>query len=510
MIKTYLFPIFFFICWTVTAQSTLKLKPVLTSSVKIEVLGKPSPESAAVRINQVNSFVSADGNKKDVAFDSIAHLHGNFWKIWSNQLQGIFHTVEGLLIPPVYEDASMVAQIDQNWAFGVTNYGMNAIVDKNNKILLPYQADCYQRLKYAGDTILGYLKKDRFNPSDNDLLFISKNKHVPNLNVARQNLTNDFKRISNTQYVIQFSKPNGQITKDTFAAAEKFIDNIALVKKDSLWGYLNYDGSWLIRPRYLSAQAFDAKGLAVIKYRNTDKSIGYGVIDKRGQLKIEPKYAMLKSAGTAGLFEYKIGGKIGLIDENGKVLIPEGQFAGFGLAGTSCVTAKSGDSLLLFKNDGSFIRTPKLVTCAPGKKSENFSVRSKLLTDRSFGCGVMSPDGKWIIDNVFKQEVKEQSGFFVAETVFESCCTVNGLNMGNSLASSFLIFDLNGRPIFPYAIKKPQVIEGQDMLIYQYDGKYGIIEAQKEPQPASYDFLQSLGNGWLLAKRSNEWSLLRF
>lgn len=118
-----------------------------------------------------------------------------------------------------------------------------------------------------------------------------------------------------------------------FDEAKSFKDGIALIKVGVLWGYLRKDGTYLVKPQFMSASEFDENGVAVISARN---KLNYGV--KKGFVKrdatiIGPMYEEIVSViGNAPnktrTYFFRDRGLWGIMDAQCNVL-KERQYAGF-------------------------------------------------------------------------------------------------------------------------------------------------------------------------------------
>lgn len=92
------------------------------------------------------------------------------------------------------------------------------------------------------------------------------------------------------------------------------LDSWALVRKDSLWGYVSDDGKKLIKPAFLWATDF-ADGMAL-----TQDKRGYRYLNRQGKLirRIKAQHAYAFAEGLAAV---EIKGKWGYINNNGKKVI---------------------------------------------------------------------------------------------------------------------------------------------------------------------------------------------
>ncbi|NLD50761.1 MAG: WG repeat-containing protein [Clostridiaceae bacterium] len=83
------------------------------------------------------------------------------------------------------------------------------------------------------------------------------------------------------------------------------------------WGYMDESGNIVIEPIYSSVSSFKY-GVAIVQLNGK-----MGVIDKCGKYLIEPIYEFIESDYIDGFFRAKIeNGLYGLIDRNGKVILP--------------------------------------------------------------------------------------------------------------------------------------------------------------------------------------------
>ncbi|HOY07865.1 MAG TPA: WG repeat-containing protein [Saprospiraceae bacterium] len=496
-----LFFLFYGSAFTQTGGSFRWVLPLQKNAV---LIGQPAPAYLPMQEGKQIFLLAPDGSKKTLPYDSISREQGPFWSIWKTSLQGIYHVGKGEIIPPLYEYIRSVSPTETSWAFQVEKYGMQAIVDDRNRILLPYQKSAYARLSIVGDTILAYLKHDVYNFVNADLLYISRNGNQVADQVAKSITPADFQRISSNQYVFSVSE-KGKTRPDTFAAAEKFVNNLALVKRDSLWGYLRRDGSWLLTPRFQAAAMFDTAGYAVVKTRGK-----YGVVKTDGAFLVEPRFAFLK-ASLPGFFEFKENGKIGLVNTAGKTVVPVGDFGGFLSAGTRCLAAKSGDTLLLFRHDGTLIPLSGVIECTKGRFDEYFGVRIKNKSGYRIGAwGILGADGQWRVPAVLSGSLVEYSRFFVAEAIVQPCCIVAGLNISENQPHKQLIFTRNGIPLLNTPVEVNFDGTASQFLIYRNTGKFGAVASQEIRLQPEFDEIKEAGLGWIKVRKGEEWGVIKW
>lgn len=141
-----------------------------------------------------------------------------------------------------------------------------------------------------------------------------------------------------------------------FEAALAFFDGLAAVKENGKWGFIDATGALVIGPQYDGAASFES-GLAPVKINQhwgyIDKQgqvvimpqfdrvtvfAGdlapfllnglWGFINRSGEMVLQPQYEDVRFWGPQpeekgqGLFWVSVAGKAGLLDSNGKLLLP--------------------------------------------------------------------------------------------------------------------------------------------------------------------------------------------
>ncbi|MCC6725370.1 MAG: WG repeat-containing protein [Saprospiraceae bacterium] len=467
---------------------------VLKMSSKHHVVGFPSLDFLPVKEGQSAYLLDVNGGKKAVAYDSISFDYGQFWRVWKTGHQGYFHLQNGEVLPPVYHSAILAEKSDKNWAFAVGKYGMYAVVNDRNKLVLPYSAVGYGDFALIGDSILQYKTRE--------VSLVSRSGNPVKESMANQQRSPSFQRVSSSQYVFERTV-KGTIVRDTFSAAEPFTDGVATVKRDTLFGYLRSDGTWLVKPRFQLAHPFNASGYAVVKEGGK-----YGLLRKNGSYAIAPKQAFLKPF-SPDMVEYKENGKIGLLDSLGKVMLTAGEYKGFSLVGTENITARSGDSLLIFTKKGVLLPLKKVAETSGKTFGPAFTVALK--QERKSYYGVLNADGTWLIPNTLTQPIKERKYFFIAEAVASPCCLVGSLNIGSNQPGKFLIFGRDGQPLVTFPVDGVAVTDAElPFVIFTRNKKMGLVTNTGFSLDALYDELKHLGNGWFYVKNGQEEGALKW
>ncbi|MEO5350663.1 MAG: WG repeat-containing protein [Magnetococcus sp. YQC-3] len=164
----------------------------------------------------------------------------------------------------------------------------------------------------------------------------------------------------------------GQLeTEFEFEQAERFSEGLAAARPPAgQWGYIGLDGWWAIAPRFDEAQPFTA-GCAVVGFWNRSGSSPkrYGLIDREGRLRIEPRYERLISLQN-GLVLAKQEATYGFLDRYGSVVIPF-QFESVTIFHHGAVLVQE-NGLVRWLEGG--LRTLQELTVADGAVSEQFAV----------------------------------------------------------------------------------------------------------------------------------------
>lgn len=502
-----------FIFWwflnVLQSQSTEGFQWVMPMQSEFVPSGKASSDFVAVRGGKL-LLVDVHANRIPLSYDSIQFAHHGYWICWKKGMQGVYHETKGQLVPPVYERVVPALKSADNWAFHVFKYGMNALVNDRNQLLIPYQKYNLGSFTFIHDTIIGYTQMGATSPSIDRLAYISYHGVVMSLPNVRKFFPPEFQRISADAYVLTRYKGEKMYT-DTFPEAGKFEHNIAVVRKDSLWGYMLRDGTWLIPPRYQSAASFEKGRFAIVKSNGA-----YGAINLKGEYVVPAQHQVLKVTGP-GYFEFKTDGKIGLLDSMGNTVVLPGEYAKFTSTGTQCVAAKSGDSLLIFRHDGTLVSRDRIMDAKGYRTASNIFLKRETGTKQERNqkglWGMMAPDGRWIIEPVILGSVYERKHFVLVETRSDPCCEIGGLQYQQTQRNQYFIFDWTGKPYLSFsAVVSTAASTTQDerFLIYDLAGQFGVVTHLRQVFEPVYDEIKALGNGWLALRKGESWGVLKW
>lgn len=117
-------------------------------------------------------------------------------------------------------------------------------------------------------------------------------------------------------------KNNKWIINPQFDYAGHFVENLAIVKVNGKYGFINREGTFIVKPQYTSVRDFK-NGLALIGNVYRDKTI-WGFVDNFGKVILQPLYIDMKDF-SEGFIAYKssLSEKWGFLDSKGSIIITD-------------------------------------------------------------------------------------------------------------------------------------------------------------------------------------------
>lgn len=220
---------------------------------------------------------------------------------------------DNFVINPYYDDV-------RDYSEGLAAAKINNhyyFINKKDKIVFPQRKQVHERI---GNEITSYFIEQGFE----DARFFSENLAAVKIN-------------GKWGYINKIGK---LVIKAQFDYANDFSDNLALVRISGKYGYINKSSEFVINPRFdyggqIRATFFwkelvsiynrksdnegFTEGLSVIAIKNGD-ILKFGYIDKSGKLTINPQFDDAHDF-SEGLAAVEINGKWGYIDKTGKFVI---------------------------------------------------------------------------------------------------------------------------------------------------------------------------------------------
>ncbi|MDO5971726.1 WG repeat-containing protein [Flavivirga aquimarina] len=209
------------------------------------------------------------------------------------------------------------------------------------------------------------------------------------------------------------------VIEPQFEVAKNFSGNLAAASQDKKWGFIDTSGKWAIQPEYDKVKAFHAGFALVLKgkqwsyidssnktlttpvqekyYDFNDDGIAFFRVEKKlgllgtdGKLIIEPTYDVIKPF-VDGYARVRNGENWGMIDKKGTVTIPL-EYSGIGSYNSTGIWAKKGETFGIISN-GEFNMVSGV------DKIWDFNDKSNLTYARSNKkVGFIDNKGKWVIE----------------------------------------------------------------------------------------------------------------
>lgn len=194
------------------------------------------------------------------------------------------------------------------------------LLDQQGKVLLQYDSKEVLSMKNGGD---GFLRLNRRYRTD---MILDRKGNTQ--------FTFDYHEIDRFSeglaMVMDYEKgkcgyvntKGEEVIPLSFESADSFSEGLAAASVESpkqegetLWGYIDKTGNWVIKPQYGRAYAFQ-DGLAMVE--DTDRNIGY--IDKTGKVVVPLRYSEITDFWNGKAFAKEKSGEVFLIDTTGKKL----------------------------------------------------------------------------------------------------------------------------------------------------------------------------------------------
>lgn len=458
----------------------------------ISVAGKPSEAGIGYKQNGKIKFANTGAGARELPYDSISYLNADVWMVWKERFQGVYSASKGEMLPPVYQH--VYPGEDGGWAYTVRKYGMNAVVDDANKLVLPWREWEYIGLNPLSDTILEYIDKKGYNFTN--MGYVTRTGTKIPLEQKEQYLNGVINRLAADKYVF-YQNTGGKMLRDTFSAATEFTEDIAVVQKGGLYGYLRRNGSWLIAPRFQAATPFNPAGLAAAKEKGR-----FGILKMDNTWAVQPRFEDLKILAP-GLFQFSEGLKTGLIDIKGKILLPPATYAPILASGTESFGVKVADTIQIYNYEGKLLP----ISGATGYEGNGnyFQVKQQKTSDKGRKSEVSGiakgSDGAWLVPPVFGGRVVFSKYFIAIEAKTTTTETVAGVKIEPGQWGKYLVFNRNGKLLSPVPLAIPYNIGSEPFISFTLDKKMGLLSAEGNVTPADYDQILSLGNGWISLKK---------
>lgn len=482
-------------------QSGILIDWALPLSSDYQPIGKPNDDYFHFRKNGKVYRMNAAGNISETPYDSISYSSGPFWAVWKNGLAGIWDQRSGQLIPPVYEGIKEVSGKESCWAFIVRKYGMAAVVDAHNRLLLPWIGWPYRDVEEVSDSILIY-------KTPKETWYLSKSgRQIPPAEMAGLKGP-EFRQLDSETFSFSFPA-NGKMETLTFQGAEPFTHGLAAVRKGALWGYIRENGQWQIQPQFQEARPFNAQGHAIVKTGGK-----YGLIRRDGSFVLLPGFVFLK-AYQPNLYEVRDGELISLVDTTGLTVLPPGLYSSFATAGKNAVGGRSHTGTVsLYTLAGVRIPLDSLHGFKGDADGEVFMAsvaRPSSGKQPTIIYGLANSKGEWVLPPVFLSEFIIHRHFILGFRKFAPGAQSPPYPADPQVKGNLMLYNRQGEPsVNQYFTNLPRP-GNMPVCVFQMEKRSGLASPRSTLLPMSYDEIQVFPDShWVFARSGVEWGVLRW
>ena len=262
------------------------------------------------------------------------------------------------------------------------------------------------------------------------------------------------------------------------------LDGWALVRKDSLWGYVSADGRKVIKPTFFWATDF-AEGMALAEDEH-----GYRYINAQGKLLRQVK-AVHAYSFAQGLAPIQIKDKWGYIDRKGKIVIkPQFDWA--------LPFHENRAEVSVGFRKGYIDKSGQLIIPAIYEQSSTFK-NGLAIVRKDFRYGLIDTLGNFVLPNHF-DEIKSWETDFYRLGVFNP--TIGRVN-------KFGLADANGRLLLDTQYSAID-LRAQHYIRVGKQSRYGLYDRKgKEVIPMEYTHLDAIPESrFLYAQKNGLWTFL--
>lgn len=282
--------------------------------------------------------------------------------------------------------------------------------------------------------------------------------------------------------------PKNLVTKQRGIPQYDFVgdtlDGWALVRKDSLWGYVSADGRKVIKPSFLWATDF-AEGMAL-----AEDEKGYRYINAQGKVLRQVK-AVHAYSFAQGLAPIQIKNKWGYIDRKGKAVIkPQFYWA--------LPFHENRAEVSVGLRKGYIDKSGQLIVPAIYEETSAFK-NGLAIVRKDFRYGLIDTLGNFVLPNHF-DEIKSWEAGFYRLGVFDP--TIGRVN-------KFGLTDANGKLLLDTQYSAID-LHAQHYIRVGKQGRYGLYDRKgKEVIPMEYTHLDAIPESrFLYAQKNGLWTFL--
>ncbi|MHA7056993.1 WG repeat-containing protein [Aquimarina sp. M1] len=223
------------------------------------------------------------------------------------------------------------------------------------------------------------------------------------------------------------------IIKPQFKKANSFADGVALVLDGKKWGYINPDGKWLLEPQFDKAKDFDGGVALVVKdkkwmyidklgkelnlssaeklypfndgvaFIRADKMVG--LMNPKGEVIAKPTYKIIKGFQNGYARFANQSGQWGIIDNKGNIVIKP-EYTSIGNYVNGVARAEKGENVFGIATAESFKKVDGATKIWDFREGGRYTIAEK-----NEKIGFVDKQGAWVIEPQFEKAKTFENGY---------------------------------------------------------------------------------------------------
>ena len=269
-------------------------------------------------------LMSPDGKKLvPVEYEEIAPASEGMMRVAKNGKYGYLNEKFKLVIPCKYDEAEWF----RNGISVVKKGKKYGAVDKNGKTVIPFKYDEMLNNELYNDNQGKYIiacKNDKYGLLDSKGKVVLPLKYDGIKNAGKDKSGLAYYKVWKNNKVGFVNENLKEITKVKYDNAGNFYGNLAIVEKKEKLGAINNLGKEVVPVKY-QGEIESYYGLSVWnngEYLALMKKGYFGLLDKTGKEITPFKYLSIEFINKDTIIAEKSGSKVGVINNNNKVVVP--------------------------------------------------------------------------------------------------------------------------------------------------------------------------------------------
>jgi hypothetical protein len=445
-------------------------------------------------------YKSKDNIEEIVGADSVKYMYNNLVYFEKNELKGIWKPRKGILFPPLYDELSWCT----SWALKVSKYGMESIVDINNKVLVPWQSYAisgYDATVSYGDTILEvkYPKTQYFTK-----------KGITNIlpKIAEKSIDTSevfYQKVDNVFYVLDKNKEI--IKSEQFSNVYSMDSDVLSVEKGKKYGMMAKGGEWLVKPIFDDLSYFRGFDLKIYRVRINKL---YGLINGKGEYLIQPEYLSIQLTDIGFVLEDEKNQK-GFVSFDLKQIL-QNKYKDIQTSQKKYLLATNAETTYLFDNQGNTLPSNGIKMIFWNNIAKGYT---KGVDKKIESYGLIDSSYQWVFPAILSSAPSKMTSniyvFTKQYTTTDSTLYPKDLLRSNSLSKCCLI-DTKGKIVQGDLEMESVTLCKSDikLLLFKTQKRYGLLDENgKILLPAIYNEITIFKQNWIVVKEGDKVGLVQ-